>query len=406
MVLSRTTAAARHEDGVLAAGQQDARGGEHPGRSSPSGLSNLASTMKMRELGSTDGLMAVTLPVKSRSGIGGHAGDHRHRRFAPAAARCSGVCSCSFRVPIRTMVAILLVSATYSPAATGRAVMKPSKGARMVVSASAFSACASWAREPSSDGLRVLDAAPALPRRVERRFVLLARGVGLRLGGLLLGAGLFVGAARDVAGGHQVRVALGVGGGHASPAPGPIRSWPARPRLPAPGSGSNVPLPSQPMRDCACRSAAVACASCAFAWSSRSWASRWSSSQITCPCWTKSPTFTGVDDHASRDQRSDVGLFVGGESAGRVETGRHDFGHRLRRGHRDALRSLHRGRRRSPTAWNSRRAGESQESGPLSESRFHMALALIPFIRMLVKVSTACSADTSVEKPNIWVNMA
>ena len=66
--------------------------------------------------------------------------------------------------PMRTMVAILLVSATYSPAATGRAVMKPSKGARMVVSASAFSACASWARTPSSEACGVLHGAPALAR--------------------------------------------------------------------------------------------------------------------------------------------------------------------------------------------------------------------------------------------------
>src|ERR1039458_4257256 len=33
----------------------------------------------------------------------------------PRAARCSGVCNSSFMEPMRTMVAILLASATYSP---------------------------------------------------------------------------------------------------------------------------------------------------------------------------------------------------------------------------------------------------------------------------------------------------
>src|ERR1019366_6297466 len=69
----------------------------------------------------------------------------------PRAARCSGVCKSSFMVPMRMMVAILLESATYWPTATGRAVMKPSKGARMVVSARAFSDCASWDLTPASE---------------------------------------------------------------------------------------------------------------------------------------------------------------------------------------------------------------------------------------------------------------
>ena len=56
---------------------------------------------------------------------------------------------------MRTMVAILFVSATYSPAATGRAVMYPSNGARIVVSANAFSACASCAFTLSSDACEV-----------------------------------------------------------------------------------------------------------------------------------------------------------------------------------------------------------------------------------------------------------
>ena len=43
--------------------------------------------------------------------------------------RCSGVCNCNFMVPMRTTVAILSVSATCSPAATGRAEIYPSNGA-------------------------------------------------------------------------------------------------------------------------------------------------------------------------------------------------------------------------------------------------------------------------------------
>ena len=93
--------AARHEDGVFAARQQHARGGEHAGAQfARSGFSKRASRMKTRELGSTEGLMAVTLPVKSRSGIGGDAGHHRHsqlaraRRAAPASAIAVSGCRC------------------------------------------------------------------------------------------------------------------------------------------------------------------------------------------------------------------------------------------------------------------------------------------------------------------------
>ncbi len=62
-------------------------------------------------------------------------------------------------------------------------------------------------------GLGVLHGAAALARAIERGFILLAGGIGLRVGGLLLRVRLFEGAAGDVAGGHQVLVALGVGGG-------------------------------------------------------------------------------------------------------------------------------------------------------------------------------------------------
>src|SRR5579872_4233423 len=48
------------------------------------------------------------------------------------------------------------------------------------------------------------------------------------------------------------------------------------------------------MRDWAWRNPASACCSLASAWSSRNFASRSSRRAITCPCWTKSPTSTGV----------------------------------------------------------------------------------------------------------------
>ena len=76
--------------------------------------------MNARELGSTAGLIAETLPSKSRS----PKAETRAITVMPMLARelrCSGVCNWSFMVPMRTMVAILSVSATCSPAATGRA---------------------------------------------------------------------------------------------------------------------------------------------------------------------------------------------------------------------------------------------------------------------------------------------
>ena len=67
-----------------------------PGRSSALGLSNLASTRKTREAGSIDGLTAVTLPVKTRSGQAAT----RALTVMPVLtceARCSGVCSCELQ---------------------------------------------------------------------------------------------------------------------------------------------------------------------------------------------------------------------------------------------------------------------------------------------------------------------
>ena len=122
VVLSRTTAARGTKTPFSPPGSMTFAVANMPGRSSPFGLSNFASTMKMRDAGSIDGFTAVTLPVNTRSG---HAAT-RALTVMPVltcAARCSGVCNCSFSTPIFTIVAILLLSATYSPAATGRAVM-------------------------------------------------------------------------------------------------------------------------------------------------------------------------------------------------------------------------------------------------------------------------------------------
>ena len=78
------------------------------------------------------------------------------------------------------------------------------------------------------------------------------------------------------------------------------------------------------MRDCIWRSAAVASVSCALAWSSRNCASRWSSSQMICPSFTKSPTFTGVattrpaTSGAMSDVSSGMNVPVSSKDAGTV----------------------------------------------------------------------------------------
>ena len=62
-------------------------------------------------------------------------------------------------------------------------------------------------------GLGIFHGAPTLARAVERGLILLAGGVDLRVGSFLLVRAFSKAAARDVAGRHQVLVALGVGGG-------------------------------------------------------------------------------------------------------------------------------------------------------------------------------------------------
>ena len=62
--------------------------------------------------------------------------------------------------------------------------------------------------------LRGGDHFEALAGAIGGGFILLARGVGLRFGGFLLGVRFFVSALRDIAGGDQVGVALRIGGGH------------------------------------------------------------------------------------------------------------------------------------------------------------------------------------------------
>ena len=94
-----------------------------PGLSAVSRLSKRASRMKTREFGIDRWIDGADAALKIAARVSRDAGDDRHRRDAPArrAARVSAVAASA--LPMRTIVAILLVSATYSPAATGRAVM-------------------------------------------------------------------------------------------------------------------------------------------------------------------------------------------------------------------------------------------------------------------------------------------
>ena len=282
----------------------------------------------------------------------------RSCRLCRGAACCSGVCSCSFMVPMRTMVAILLVSATYSPAATGRAVMKPSKGARMVVSASAFSACASCARTPSSEACEVLHGAAALARGVERGFVLLAGGVGLRVGGLLLRCAPFrrrcarrrrrppgsrsAWHRRRPGGPGLGRFVGGAGGGH----------------LRQRGSDRTFAWPLKPMRDCD--------------WRTRGGGliergARLVEAELGIAMIELADHLALLDeiadvdrrgDDAAGHQRRDVAGFIGDEGAGLLEGGRNGAGDGLRGGDGDGLRRQRDRRPRPRVCRHSRPEGE------------------------------------------------
>ena len=128
-------------------------------------------------------------------------------------ARCSGVCSSSFMLPIFTMVAILLASPTCSPAATGRSVDVAVEGSADGGVGEGLLGLGELRAGGFDRGLRAFDTAPGLARAVEGRLVLLAGGIGVGLGGLLLGADLLEVAARDIAGGDEVGETVGVGGG-------------------------------------------------------------------------------------------------------------------------------------------------------------------------------------------------
>ena len=184
---------------------------------------------------------------------------------------------------------------------------------------------------PSSDGLGILHGAPALARAVERGFVLLAGGIGLRLGGLLLGARAFEGGARDVAGGHQVLVALGVGGGLAGLCLRGFQGGAGGDRFRHQG-GIERALAAEADARLGLAHAGGGLVQ-RGAWPGRGGAGRRGDRvrRSTCPCLTKSPTLTGVAMHAPGNQRRDVAGFVGDEGAGLLEGGRDGAGDGLRR---------------------------------------------------------------------------
>ena len=178
-----------------------------------------------------------------------------------------------------------------------------------------------------------------LPRGVGRGFVLLLRRIGLRFGGFLLRVRLFEGASRYVAGRHQIGVALRIRrrklrlrlrrliirqrGGH-------FRN-PGRDR---------TRRSTHPMRDCACRTPAVASCSCARAccsFSSRVAVVQFADDLALRTC---APTSTGVEMHAARHRRRDVGAFIRDKGAGLLEIRRHLTRYRGSGRHRDGLRAL------------------------------------------------------------------
>ena len=186
-------------------------------------------------------------------------------------------------------------------------------------------------------GLGVLDGAPALARAVERGFVLLAGGIGLRLGGLLLGARLFEGGARDVAGSHQVLVALGVGGGLAGHGPGRIHRRRGRRRLRATWPGSNVALAVE-------ADARLRLADAGGGLIERG--ARLVEAELGVAVIELADHLSLFDeiadvdrrgDDASGDQRRDVAGFIGDEGAGLLEGGRNGAGDGLGGGDGDGL---------------------------------------------------------------------
>src|SRR5260370_13382070 len=93
-----------------------------PGLRARSVLGNSATTTKVRELGSTDGLMAVTLPWKVRPGYPGTLASTGTDSLI-CGELDSGTCSSRRIGVMRNIVAIFEVTPTYWPAAMGRELM-------------------------------------------------------------------------------------------------------------------------------------------------------------------------------------------------------------------------------------------------------------------------------------------
>ena len=150
---------------------------------------------------------------------------------------------------------------------------------------------------------------------------MLAGGIGLGFGGFLRGAGFFIGAAGDVAGGHQVVVTLGIGGGDSGLRLRGFVIGAARRRLREPLRRSNWPS-RQPMRERAWRTEAVDFAICAPLFQPKFARRDGPVRRSPGPALTAAPTLTGVaitrpaTSGAMSDCSSAVKMPVSSKSAG------------------------------------------------------------------------------------------
>src|SRR5262249_50383316 len=108
------------------------------------GLLISASTVMVRDAGSSAGLMAVTLPENSLPGNAATVAI-TVEPIRACAVLTSGNCNFSFSGFDLMSVAIFDCVVTYSPTATGRSLMKPANGAVITVSATALRAMATCA---------------------------------------------------------------------------------------------------------------------------------------------------------------------------------------------------------------------------------------------------------------------
>ncbi len=116
------TADLRHEQPHAAAGQQDARGGEHAGLKRNVGVGKFGDHGEGARTGIDGGIDGRHAPLKNASGVAGNHGFHGHEIFI-CGALASGTCNSRRMGVISSSVAIFEVTATYWPTAMGRALM-------------------------------------------------------------------------------------------------------------------------------------------------------------------------------------------------------------------------------------------------------------------------------------------